>query len=262
MTFDLSSVTANHAPLPPRIVIYGAHGVGKTTFGASAPHPIFIRTEDGLGTLQVPAFPLAKNYQHILDAMRALYSGEHLYRTVVIDSLDWLEPLVWARTALEKGKESVEDFGYGKGYVYAEEFWDKLLEGLNHLRAKGMTVICLAHAEIKRFDAPDTEPYDRYQIKLHKLASALVQEWADIIGFAHYEIHTQKTETGFNKKIVRGVGTGNRLLAVVERPAFVAKNRYGISEEIPFSWSALSNALAPAFTHQPTDLPTEEAAHA
>ena len=243
----LSSIITKHEPLPPRIVLYGPHGIGKTSFGVSAPSPIVIRTEDGLGTLQVPAFPMAAHYTDVIGAIETLYRETHGFQTVVLDSLDWLEPLVWSQTALEGGKTAIEDFGFGKGYKYADEYWQRILDGLNALRGKGMTVICLAHANIKRFDAPDTEPYDRYQIKLHERASSLVQEWADVVGFAHYEIHTVETDVGFNKKVQRGVGVGNRILSVEERPAYYAKNRFALPADLPLSWNAFVTACSAAY---------------
>jgi hypothetical protein len=224
------------------------HGVGKTTLASQAASPVFIRTEDGMGKIRQPAFPIAKNFGEVMGALRAL-QGEHKYRTVVVDSIDWLEPLIWDTTCQENGKANIEDFGYGKGYTYADTYWKEFLNQLTLLRDKrGLTVVCIGHTEIKRFDAPDAEPYDRYVLKLHKRASALVDEWADIIGFARYEVLTESTEVGFNKKVIRGVGTGARLLSLEERPAFDAKNRYGLPSEIPLSWSALRDALKEAFT--------------
>lgn len=247
MAFDLSSVTLGGDATPPRIIVYGPHGVGKTTLAASAPKPIVIRTEDGLSTLRVPTFPVARHYGDVLDAIGALYGQAHPYETAVLDSLDWLEPLIWQAVARENGVENIEGIPYGKGYIFADEKWQQVLDGLTALRDRGMTVIALAHTEIKRFDAPDTEPYDRYQIKLHKRAAALVQEWADVVGFARYEVHTEKTDTGFNKKIVRGVGAGTRLLSVEERPAWYAKNRYALPANLPLSWPALQDAISRAY---------------
>lgn len=249
MTTKLGSIpiTIGGEQRPPRIIVYGPHGVGKTTFAASAPRPIVLRTEDGLATLRVPTFPIATHYSHVIEALGALYGQPHEFQTLVLDSLDWTEPLVWAHTASLLDKNHIEDVGYGKGYVQAAEQWGEILDGLNALNAAGMTIICIAHSEIKRFDAPDAEPYDRYQVKLHKRASDMVQEWADVVGFAHYEVTTEQTDTGFNKKVVRGVGAGIRRLAVEERPAYQAKNRYRLSPVLPLDWNALQNAIAAAF---------------
>ncbi|MFM7692478.1 MAG: AAA family ATPase, partial [Alphaproteobacteria bacterium] len=115
---------------------------------------------------------------------------------------------------------------------------------VNTLRDEcGMGVVLIAHAEIRRFDSPETEPYDRYQPKLHKSASALVQEHVDAVLFANYRISTLKSDVGFNKKVVRGVGGGDRLLHTIERPAFLAKNRFGLEETLPLAWVDLAAGI-------------------
>jgi len=214
MAFDLNSIrTTGSAALPPRLVIHGPHGVGKSTFASQAPNPIFVPTEDGLDAIPVSAFPLCKVYAEVLDALRSLASGDHDYQTVVLDSADWLESLIWAHTAKVNGHDTIEDFGYGKGYVLALEHWRKILSALDYLRTErrmGSIIIC--HTEIKRFDSPESDPYDRYQLKLNARASGVVQEWADIVGFANHRVVVKETDAGFNKKTRRGVSTGQRML--------------------------------------------------
>lgn len=245
---SLNGITVGTTLRPPRLVLYGVHGIGKTTFATSAPNPIVLRTEDGLGTIRAATFPdVATYYEQVLGLLRDLYTETHNYQTLVLDSLDWLEPLVWSRTAMLGNKEHIEDFGFGKGYIQADAVWAEILTGLSALNKRGMTIILLAHAEIKRFDAPDTEPYDRYQIKLHKRAADLVQEWADVVAFAHYEVFTQQTDAGFGKTVNRGVGAGRRLLALEERPAYRAKNRYNLPAVISLDWAEFAAACAPAF---------------
>ncbi|GAB5501169.1 MAG: hypothetical protein PsegKO_34800 [Pseudohongiellaceae bacterium] len=113
-----------------------------------------------------------------------------------------------------------------------------------------MAIVQIAHTDIRRFDSPEHEPYDRYVIKLHARASALLQEHADVVLFANYRINTVKSDVGFNKKITRALGSGERVIHTEERPAFLAKNRYGLPETLPLHWpafeEALSAAMAPA----------------
>lgn len=261
MAFSLSSIQRSRSNRPPRVVVYGPHKIGKSTFAASAPKPIVIQTEEGLDGLDVPAFPLAKSFNDVLAAIGSLYSEDHDFQTVVIDSLDWLEPLIWKHTAEAHGKEDLEAFGYGKGYLYAADTWRLFLDGLNALRnERGMAVICLAHHQIKRFDSPDSDPYDRYQIKLHDRASAIVQEWADVIGFANYEVLTTKTEVGFNQKVTRGIGTGRRMLHLVEQPAYQAGNRYGLPSAVDLTWPAFISAFAQSIQPAPQHEPVAQAA--
>lgn len=244
MAIDLSTISRNRSTAPPRIVVYGPHGIGKTTFGAHAPAPVVLPFEDGLGELDVDAFPLLASWDDTMAALGALYTEAHEFGTVVVDSLDWLEPIVWAETCKRHGQQDIEAFGYGKGFLFALDVWREFFAGLVALRQdKGMAVILLAHAEIKRFDDPTNEPYDRYQLKLQPRAAALVEEWADCVLFANYKTFTAKTDAGFNKKVTRGVGTGERVMYTEERPGWKAKNRYSLAPELPFSWQAFAGGL-------------------
>ena len=201
----LSMIQRGRAEHPRRTMVYGVHGVGKSTFGAMAEKPIFIQTEEGINDLEADRFPVATAYQDVLGALSALYSDEHEYQTVVIDSLDWLERLIWAEVCSKRGVESIEDIGYAKGYVFALTQWREVISGLDALRnERGMQIILIAHARIEKFDNPETESYDRYVPRLNKHASALVQEWCDEVLFATYRVHTKHTDEGFNRKAHAG----------------------------------------------------------
>jgi hypothetical protein len=244
MAISLASLRSSTSPVPPRLLNYGVAGIGKTSWAASAPGAVVIQTEDGLGSIDVPTFGMLRSFDEVMQAVGCLYTDPHDFKTVVVDSLDWLEPLIWQHTAQLHNQPNIEAFGYGKGYAAALDTWRSCLEGLNALRdERGMAVILLAHAEIKRFDSPETEPYDRYQPKLHARASALVQEHVDAVLFANYRITTLKSDAGFGKKVVRGVSGGDRLLHTVERPAFLAKNRFGLPETLPLSWPDFAAAV-------------------
>jgi len=235
---------------PPRILLYSIEGIGKSSFGASAFKPIFIQLEDGLDEIMAPKFPKATSFDEVMNQLELLCTEAHDYKTVVIDTIDWLEPLVWAHTCAAHGVANIEEVakGYGKGYVFAMDYWLKLLKRLDYLRNdKGMAVILIGHSEIKRFDSPDVEPYDRYQVKLHKLASAKIIEWADAVLFVNYQIFIEKTDIGFSKKVVRATGGQSRIMYTQERPAFRAKSRYDIPAELPFdkgeAWGVLMQTI-------------------
>ncbi len=242
MAFDLKSIRKNDAMAAPRIMVYGVEGIGKSTFGAGAPNPIYILTEDGLGSLNVNHFPLATSFQDVIDAIATLYKENHAFETVVIDSLDWLEAIIQREI---EAKYDAKDLAYGKGSLIAAERWREILDGLNALRNdKGMAVILIAHTTIKRFDSPEVEPYDRYQPKLQERSNAVVREWCDAVLFANYKTIVKKDDVGFNQTNNRGISTGERLLFTSERPAYMAKNRYNMPESIPLSWDAFEQAIS------------------
>jgi hypothetical protein len=244
MAISLAQLTRANTPKPPRILIHGVAGVGKTTFAAEANKPVFVQTEDGLGTIPAASFPLARTYEDVIGSLGSLYTEDHDFKTVVIDSVDWLEPLVWGKACRDNGWGSIEDAGYGKGYVAALTLWRQYIDGLNALRDdRGMTVVQIAHTDIKRFDSPEHDPYDRYVIKLHTRAAALMQEHSDIVLFANYRISTVKADVGFNKKVNRAMGSGERVIHTAERPAFLAKNRYGLPETLPLDWQSFAQAM-------------------
>jgi hypothetical protein len=254
MSFNLSNITRGPAMAPPRVVIYGPHGIGKTSFVAEAPSPILLRTEDGTGKLSIPHFPeIARTYTDVKSAIVSLIGEDHEFLSFGLDSLDWLEPLIWRETCARNSWADIETPGYGKGYIAAADVWRELFDLLVQLRdAKGMQVILTAHCEIKQFNDPSNEPYDRYQIKLQNRASAIVQEWADAVLFANYKSYTQQRTDSFKKVFTRGVGLGERVLYTEERPSHYAKNRYDLPPEIAMpKGQSYSNFSAFAFS-QPT----------
>jgi hypothetical protein len=128
-------------------IVYGTHGVGKTSFAASAPSPIFLQTEDGLGLIDRPTFGLLRSFDEVMQAVGSLYSEDHKYQTLVLDSVDHLEPLVWAQVCKDNGWPNIETPGYGKGYVAALDMWRLLIDGLRALRDdRQMSIILIAHS--------------------------------------------------------------------------------------------------------------------
>lgn len=243
MAFDLSSICKTRRSVPPKICLYGPGKIGKSTTAAQAPKAVGILTEDGCHSVDTDAFPLCSSLTEVYDAIGVLFSEKHDFRTVFLDSLDWLEPLVYAHVCEKNNWKDIETPGYGKGYLAAAEEWRTLLAGFDVLRnERNMGVILIGHDQIKRFENPTGESFDAYTLKLHQRATALIQEWADIIGFINYRTFTRKEDAGFNKKETKGVGSGERLMYLEARPAFLAGNRFGLPAELPLSWAALSQA--------------------
>ena len=249
MAFDLSSITRGKRLRAPKIVIYGPPKVGKSTFAAMSPNAIGIITEEGLDNIDVPSFPQAKSFADVMQAIGTLFTESHEFTTVFVDSLDWLEPLILGKVCVDNNVKNIEQIGFGKGYIFADDLWKQFFEGLDALRNKGMTVICIAHEQVTKVKNPSlSDDYDAYSLKLNKRATALVNEWADIIGFAQHEVFTRQVDPA-NKlnKDVKAISNGLRKLHLNPHPAYVAGNRYGIPDT-SLSWAAFSEAMTAAMT--------------
>ena len=217
----LDQITMEPDKSPPVIGVYGAGGIGKTTFAASFPNPIFVLTEAGTKSLgdAVAKFPKAREYNDVLACLHTLYTQKHEYKTVIIDSITRLEPLIWQHICQHNSWESVETPGFAKGYVIAADEWIRFMKAIEGLQNKGMCVVLIAHDEVRPVSDPTTESYDRFQMRLHKKAEATVREGLDILGYLAVKVHADaKKKTAVAEK--------HRTLHVHPSPAFTAKCRY------------------------------------
>lgn len=242
---------------PLRFVFYGAEGVGKSTLAAFAPSPIWLDCEDGSGRLDVSRYAfrdgegghVPHSYAEVLAAIEDLTANPHDYKTLVIDTADRLEALLWKHMCVKAGKgyQSVEDWGYGKGYVIAVDEWRDLCLRLDRLRAaRGMSIILLAHAQIRTFKNPTGEDYDRYWLRINEKAGGFIKEWSDVTGFAAFEEGSSKL-IGSGSDRARGYSTGRRLLKLKRTAAYDAKTRYAMPDEIELDpanpWAPLAKEL-------------------
>lgn len=228
----------------PRVVLYGAHGVGKSTFAADCPAPIFIQTERGLDALGVEAFELCIDWDELHKQVDYLCYNDHDYKTLAIDSLDWAEKLAFDKICRGAGVKAIGDIPFGRGYAQAERLWREFLDQLSFLNAsKKMLIIAIAHMQIKRFEDPEREGYDRYQLDLQSKAAALVAEWCDILAFATFDKTVRNKEGKFGAAVTKASSSGERIMYLEERPAYDAKNRYGLPHELPLSWDAIVQAM-------------------
>lgn len=254
MAISIKDLRQVKATQPPRCIVYGPPGIGKTTLASEWPDPIFLQVEDGTPSdLSLMSFGKLNTYADVMDALAALYVEDHQGRTVVMDSLDKLEPLVWAKVCEENQWQNIETPGYGKGYVMADATWRELLEGMNALRRdKNMSVIYIAHSNIETVNDPMTASYSRYDIRLHKRAISIFQDEVDAILFLNQDITLKmndplgKAKQGPGAR-VRADGGGNRWIHCTPRPAFVAKNRYGLPDKLQYEKGKGFDVLAGNF---------------
>lgn len=225
----------------PVIMIYGGEGEGKTTLAAGAPGVVFAQFERGLGLHKSATFGVLKSFGEMCEVIGVLATEKHEFRTLAIDSLDWLQKHVWAEACARHGWKSIEAPDFGKGYNEALDVWNYLIDGFDTLRnLRGIGIILIAHASIRKFQAPDTEPYDIYSPKLHESAKGvganpLMREYCDNVLFVNRKASTVTDKEKGNKPgegHKRGVGGTQRIVYTDKRPAFHAKNRWDMPPEI------------------------------
>jgi len=249
---SLANVHRGKLTKPDRILLAGTEGIGKTTFGASAPDPIFLASEDGTAQFDVARFPQPDSLEDVFSAIRELRQAEHDRKTLVVDTVDWLEPLLWSDVCARNKWKHIEDAGYGKGYTIVLDEWRKLLADLDALRAeRGMEIILLGHTKIQIFSNPAGPDYSRYELNINKQAAALLKQWADAVLFACYEEMVQK-ERGELK--AKGVSTGARVIHTERRAAWDAKNRYSLPPVLPLSYEDYAAHRAAKQTETPETL--------
>jgi hypothetical protein len=236
--FSIDSVTATRKREPDKILLIGVEGIGKSTWSANAPDPIFISLESGLAELDAKAFSEPENFLEVLDQIDVLINDDHGFRTLAVDTIDALEPLIWRYVCDRDSVDSIEKVGggYGKGYVAALDQWRVFLDRLDQLwQKRGMEIHLLAHASINTFQNPSGPDYMRYEPAIHKKGAApLVKQWAKTVLFATYEEWVADAQKGdvikgvATNKRVKGMATGARIIHTQRTAAWDAKNRHGL----------------------------------
>lgn len=225
----------------PVVMVYGGEGEGKTTFAAGAPGVVFAQFERGLGVHKSATFGLLQSFSDICEVIGVLANDKHDFRNLAVDSADWLEKHVHAEACRRGGWTTIEQPGYGTGYNEAINVWNHLIDGLDTIRnQRGIGIVLIAHASIRKFTPPDTEPYDNYSPKLHESAKGnganpLLREYCDAVFFINRKASTVKDKTKGDKAgegHARGVGGLQRIVYTEKRPAYLAKNRWGMPPEI------------------------------
>lgn len=220
-------------------VLYGPHGVGKTTFACKFPNPIVLDVEDGCADLDVDRTPVLKTYDELIDALKWVYAeGGAKYKTVVLDSIDHAELLLHRKICADANVEALADIEWGKGKSRALKKFGDLLHMLGLIRdAHNVEVVVIAHDQIERVEDPEVASYDRHVPKtIIRDASALLCEWADEVLYAHHNVRVKTEKGAFGKETTRALGRSERMLRTTYKPSVIAKNRLGMEEVVEFNF--------------------------
>lgn len=234
-----------------RVIIYGPEGIGKSSFAAQFPEPLFIDTEGSTDNMPVRRLKKPTSYTMLKNELASVKANPTCCKTLIIDTIDWAESLIVDDVCAQHGKNGIEDFGYGNGYTYVREEMGRFLNLLQDLIEVGINIVLTAHAQMRKFEQPDEMgAYDRYELKLGKKTSSqtapLVKEWADMVLFANYKTVVMTTDT--KKKKATG---GQRVIYTQHHPAWDAKNRHGLPEEIPLDYGAIAHIFNVSPVAQP-----------
>lgn len=243
-------ITSGVLNRPQKVVVYGPEGIGKSTFASRFPEPLFLDIEDSTSQLDVKRIQGINSWEMLLSLISQI-NQERPCKTVVVDTADWAEKLCIQHVCAVNKKNSIEDFGYGSGYVKLLEEFAKLLEALNLSVKAGINVVLNAHAQIRKFEQPDEMgAYDRWELKLNKKTTAqtaaVVKEWADALLFVNY-----KTMVVDNNGKKKGVG-GKRVMYTQHTSTWDAKNRWGLPMEVSFDFSAIASYIPGSAAFVPT----------
>lgn len=231
---------------PRRILLYGPHGIGKSTWASQAPRPLFLSTEDGLDDIGVDRTPLIVTFDAFKEAIFMAASSD--YHTIVIDTVDWLERLIWRHVAARKGVECIDDIPYYRGYNLAIQHWVDIIDCLERLRQEGgKGIVLLAHSASGKVEPPDGESYTRHEPDLHKNVAPILMEWADEVLFAGYRVDAIRKDEGFDRKRYIAIG-GDRVVYTCEQPTHLAKRRIAMPDEIALDWNAYAKCVQESYT--------------
>lgn len=245
MTNILASATTGRKIVPVFALIHGVDGIGKSTFAAQAPKPLFLGIETGSLQLEVTRLPSPETYSEFISQLTAVRVEPHSYKTLVVDSLDWLEPIIFAHIVAESGCGNIEKYegGFSKGYIRALDFWRDIIRILTILQRK-MHIVLIAHTLVKKFDDPEQNAsYDRYLVGIHEKAASLLRQAVDVVLFCNYKTKVVNIRSTPGGQTGKGKGSAERVMYTEHRPAFDAKNRFELPFEMPLDWRIFGEAI-------------------
>ena len=239
----LSQVTTRKRRRPIFALLYGPPGVGKSSWASQSAKPVFIQCERGLDQITVPRLPVPKTLDDYKLQIQALVNEEHDFATIVIDTLDALELLVWEEVCRIGKCSSIEDYGGGwqKGYVKAKEIFSKILERLLNMNER-FNILLVAHARVKSFTDPMlSAPYDQWQLRIEQKSAELLFQMVDLVLFANVAKTLDKENVKARKG--RAIISEDREMWTQPSTGIIAKNRFNLPSPMELSWAALEEEV-------------------
>lgn len=222
---------------PLKVVIYGAEGIGKSTFASQFPEPLFLDTEGGTSSLNIRRVKCGSSWEYLLSCVNEVIKDPSICKTLVIDTADWAESLCTKYVCEKYRKSNIEEFGFGKGYVYLQDEFSKLLTALDKLIELGVNAVVTAHGKPRKFELPEEAgQFDRWEMKLTKQVAPLLKEWCDMLLFCNYKTYVVTTEN--NTKKAQG---GKRVVYTSHHACWDAKNRYGLPDELDLDFKGIAH---------------------
>jgi AAA domain len=241
MAIDLKQrIMKGKVDRPPRTVIYGAEGVGKSSFAAGAPNVFFLDANQGSFRLNVER-AIPESWDETFEWLSAIERGDIKCDNVALDVLSDFENMSHAK--LFQGTSiSKYEGGYGKGDDVALMEWRRLLYHVERVWLRGKGIIFVAHASVRKFEDPSGPGYERYELAARKPVAALLKGWSDYVLFARENVVVVSTEKG---KPSKATTTGERWLYTKRTPAYDAKARGTMlfPERLPLSWEEFQKAV-------------------
>jgi len=225
------------------MLICGPPGVGKSTLAASSPNPIFLAAENGLQYLHATAYdPTPRTYHDVLRALREI-AEDSTFETFVVDTLNWVEPIVWAHVGTLGKKMAVEDYGYQDGYRMAAREFRPILKELEAINER-KNIILLAHVRVRTRKNPEGDDYEAMAVSVHDLIGDLITQWVNVVGYLTTDATVGKAK---GDRVAKATESETRILRMRSHPAYPSKSRPDAPERIEIpkdgGWDAMMRAL-------------------